>query len=213
MLKTVRLLFTKTGRAKYISHLDLNRMMLRAVRRAGIPLWYTEGFNRHPYITFASPLSLGFESEGELMELRLIEDMPLDEVTARMNAALPDGFRVTETFEAVHKVRDLQLAGYRVEIALPADTVSALLAQPEIPVEKRTKKKTVKTIDIRPAFQNATVTATDGGCLLEVTLPVSSENTVNPTLLITALAAVTGEAPAYAVIRTGLYLADGKDFK
>lgn len=213
MLQTVRLLFTKKGRAKYTSHLDINRMMTRAVRRAGIPLWYTEGFNRHPYLTFASPLSLGFESEGEIMEIRLVEDMPFDQVTTRMNAALPEGFHVLETFEAVHKVRDLQLAGYRLEIALPADTVNALLAQPEILVEKRTKKKTMKTMDIRPAFQNAVVTETDAGCRVEVMLPVSSENTVNPTLLIIALTAKTGEAPAFAVTRTGLYLADGKDFK
>ena len=147
------------------------------------------------------------------MEIRLEEEMPLDEVTARMNAALPDGFCVLETFEAVHKVRDLQLAGYRLEIALPADTVTALLAQPEILVEKRTKKKTLKTIDIRPAFENAVVTATKTGCLVEVQLPVSSENTGNPTLLITALTAVVGESPSFAVTRTGLYLADGKDFK
>ncbi len=213
MLKTVRLLFTKTGRAKYTSHLDINRMMTRAVRRAGIPLWYTEGFNRHPYLTFASPLSLGFESLGEIMEIRLLEDMPFAEVTARMNAALPQGFRVLETFEAVHKVRDLQLAGYRMEIAWPADTVNALLAQPEILVEKRTKKKTMKTIDIRPAFQDAVVSATDEGCCVEVRLPVSSENTVNPTLLITALTAKEGKAPAFSVTRTGLYLADGKEFK
>lgn len=188
-------------------------MMTRAVRRAGIPLWYTEGFNRHPYLTFASPLSLGFESEGEIMEIRLVEDMPLAQVTDRMNAALPEGFRVLETFEAVHKVRDLQLAGYRLEIALPADTVTDLLAQPEILVEKRTKKKTMKTVDIRPAFENAVVTATATGCCVQVQLPVSSENTVNPTLLITALTAKTGETPVYTVTRIGLYLADGKDFK
>ena len=121
MLKTVRLLFSKMGRAKYTSHLDINRMMTRAVRRAGIPLWYTEGFNRHPYLTFASPLSLGFESEGEIMEIRLVEDMPLEEVTARMNTALPEGFFVRETFEAVHKVRDLQWAGYRMELDVPTE--------------------------------------------------------------------------------------------
>lgn len=213
MLKTVRLLFAKQGRAKYTSHLDLNRMMTRAVRRAGIPLWYTEGFNRHPYLTFASPLSLGFESEGEILELRLVEDMPFEEVTARMNAALPEGFRVLETFEAEHKVRDLQLAGYRMEIAASEKTVAELLAQAEILVEKRTKKKTMKTIDIRPAFEKAVVTPTAEGCCVEVVLPVSSENTVNPTLLITALTAKTGESVAFSVTRTGLYLADGKDFK
>ena len=66
---TVRVLFSKTGRARYISHLDLNRAMTRAMRRAEIPLWYTEGFNRHAYLTFAAPLSLGTESVCERMDL------------------------------------------------------------------------------------------------------------------------------------------------
>ena len=68
---TVRIFFSKSGRARYISHLDLNRTMTRAVRRAGLPIWYTEGFSRHPYLTFAAPLSLGFEGERETMDLRL----------------------------------------------------------------------------------------------------------------------------------------------
>lgn len=187
MLKTVRMLFEKRGRAKYISHLDLNRTMIRAVRRAGVPIWYTEGFNRHPYITFAAPLSLGFESVGEIMEMKLTEDMPLDEVTARMNAAMPEGLKVMETFEAVKKVRELQAASYVITLDCPADTVSALLSQSEILVEKRTKKKELKTIDIRPAFENATVTPTDSGCEVKVTLPCNSENTVNPTLFVSAL--------------------------
>ncbi len=51
-MREVRLRFSKTGRLKYISHLDINRAMSRALKRAQIPLWYTEGFNPHPYITF-----------------------------------------------------------------------------------------------------------------------------------------------------------------
>ena len=54
----VRTVFEKKGRAKYISHLDLNRFMMRAFRRSGLPIWYTEGFNPHPYATFALALSL-----------------------------------------------------------------------------------------------------------------------------------------------------------
>ncbi len=205
-MKTVRMLFEKRGRAKYISHLDLNRTMIRAVRRAGIPIWYTEGFNRHPYITFAAPLSLGFESVGELMELKLTEDMPFDEVTARMNAAMPEGLKVVETFEAVKKVRELQAASYVITLDCSADTVSALLAQPEILVEKKTKKKELKTIDIRPAFENVEVAPTDNGCELKVTLPCNSENTVNPTLLLSALEKQTGVFPTVRVLR--LYLLD-----
>lgn len=51
-MREVRLRFSKTGRLKYISHLDINRVMSRALKRAGIPLWYTEGFNPHPYMSF-----------------------------------------------------------------------------------------------------------------------------------------------------------------
>ena len=67
-MRNVRIRFSKTGRARYISHLDLSRVMQRSLRRAGIPLWYTEGFNRHPYVTFAAPLSLGFEGLQETMD-------------------------------------------------------------------------------------------------------------------------------------------------
>lgn len=213
MLKTVRLLFSKTGRAKYISHLDLNKAMIRAIRRAGIPIWYTEGFNRHPYITFAAPLSLGYEGLGEIMELRLIEEMPLDQVTARMNETMPEGLCILETFEAVQKVSQLQQAAYRMTLDCPADEVTALLSQPEILVEKKTKKKTIKTIDIRPAFANATVTAADMGCKMTVILPCGSEGNINPALFLTALEAKLGKAVNSQVVRTGLLSENGKEFR
>ncbi len=212
-MKTVRMKFEKQGRAKYISHLDLNRTMTRAVRRAGIPIWYTEGFNRHPYITFAAPLSLGFESVAELMELKLTEDMPLSEVTARMNAAMPEGLSVVETFEAVKKVRELDSASYVITLNVTADAVNALLAQNEILVEKKTKKKEMKTIDIRPAFENAVVTPTQDGCKLAVTLPCNSENTVNPTLFVSALEKVTGTPLVAQVMRLSLLDKEGNPFR
>ena len=65
-LLRVRAIFEKTGRSKYISHLDLNRCMLRTFRRSGLPIWYTEGFNPHLYYAFALALSLGFESSCEI---------------------------------------------------------------------------------------------------------------------------------------------------
>lgn len=80
--RTIRLVFSKTGRARYMSHLDLNRAMIRALRRAKLPVWYTEGFNRHPYVTFAAPLSLGYEGLHETMDLRLEEDVPMEELVS-----------------------------------------------------------------------------------------------------------------------------------
>ena len=61
-MKNVRVFFEKHGPCKYISHLDTNRVMLRAIGKSRLDIWYTEGFNRHAYITFALPLSLGFAS-------------------------------------------------------------------------------------------------------------------------------------------------------
>ena len=212
-MKTVRVLFSKTGRAKYISHLDLNRTMTRVLRRAAIPLWYTEGFNRHPYITFAAPLSLGFEGLREVMDFRLEEDMPFDEVTARLNAAMPEGLTVLECFEAEMKAGALTAAAYLLDMDCPADPVRALLAQPEIFVEKKTKKKEIKTVDIRPAFADAAVQDDENGCRMTVTLPCGSEGTVNPSLFVSALQKASGREISCRVVRTALFGADGKPFR
>ena len=68
-MQNVRVFFEKTGMTKYISHLDLMRCMTRAIKRAAIPAWYTEGFNPHLFITFALPLTLGVESLCESMDI------------------------------------------------------------------------------------------------------------------------------------------------
>ncbi len=211
MLKTVRVVFSKTGRARFISHLDLVRTMTRVVRRAEIPLWYTEGFNRHPYLTFAAPLSLGFEGLRESMDLRLEEEMPYDELVARLNAALPEGFEVISAAEAVHKVGALTAARYRLRFDCPPEEVASLLAQDEILVEKRTKKKTMKTLDIRPAFADAQVSAYSKGTEMTVTLPVGND-TVNPSLLLQALNAASERKYHLRVLRLDLLTADGKPF-
>ena len=70
MLK-IRTVYEKRGRAKYISHLDLNRCMQRTIRRAGLPIWYSEGFNPRMYLMFPLALSLGFESVCEVMDFNL----------------------------------------------------------------------------------------------------------------------------------------------
>ena len=213
MLKNVRIIFSKTGRAKYVSHLDLVRTMTRAVRRAAIPLWYTEGFNRHPYLTFAAPLSLGYEGLRESMDIRLEEDMDDLVLLARLNAVLPEGIRAVEASEAVAKVKDLTTATYRVTIACAAQTVSELLEAPEILVEKRTKKKTMKTMDIRPYFADAVVGAVGvESCVLTVTLPCGSAENINPGLFLTALEAKIGAAVEAQILRVRLLMADGNEF-
>ena len=212
-MKSVRIVFSKTGRAKYVSHLDLVRAMTRAVRRADIPLWYTEGFNRHPYLTFASPLSLGYEGLRETMDIRMADDFPYDELAARLNAVLPEGLAVISAADVVAKAGDLAAAEYRLTIHLPASVIQDALAANELLVEKRTKKKTMKTIDILPYFKNAVVEAVgENETVVTVSLPSGGNENVNPGLFITALKGVVGADVDAEVLRLRLLLADGSEF-
>ena len=212
-MKSVRIMFSKTGRAKYVSHLDLVRAMTRAVRRADIPLWYTEGFNRHPYLTFASPLSLGYEGLRETMDIRMADDFPYDELAARLNAVLPEGLAVISAADVVAKAGDLAAAEYRLTIHLPAAVIVDALSSGELLVEKRTKKKTMKTIDILPYFKNAGVEAVgENETVVTVALPSGGNENVNPGLFITALKGVVGADVDAEVLRLRLLLADGSEF-
>lgn len=150
--RTIRLVFSKTGRARYMSHLDLNRAMIRALRRAKLPVWYTEGFNRHPYVTFAAPLSLGYEGLHETMDLRLEEDVPMEELVSRLGAVLPEGLRALSAAAAVRKPGEVAAARYELLFSCPACAVRALLERDSLPVQKRTKKKTMRTVDLKPAL-------------------------------------------------------------
>lgn len=206
-------MFSKTGRAKYVSHLDLVRAMTRAVRRADIPLWYTEGFNRHPYLTFASPLSLGYEGLRETMDIRMADDFPYDELATRLNAVLPEGLEVISAADVVAKAGDLAAAEYRLTIHLPAAVIRDALSSGELPVEKRTKKKTMKTIDIFPYFKDAVIeTAGENTTLVTVALPSGGNENVNPGLFITALKGIVGADVDAEVLRLRLLLADGSEF-
>ena len=92
-MKTVRVFFAKEGRLKYISHLDVTRCLARVFKRSRLPIWYTQGFNPHAYLTFALPLPLGVESCCESFDFRLTEEVSCEEVTDRLNAVLPDDLR------------------------------------------------------------------------------------------------------------------------
>ncbi|MEI6578929.1 MAG: TIGR03936 family radical SAM-associated protein, partial [Eubacteriales bacterium] len=144
----LRIWFKKTGNAKYISHLDLNRCMLRAVRRAQIPLWYTEGFNPHPYITFALPMSLGHESEAEPMDIRIEGEMGNDEIKARLTSVMPEGIEITEVCEAQGEAKEICYAEYEIQLGFDnlseaesfAVKAKELLSSGELKAEKLGKQ-------------------------------------------------------------------------
>ena len=208
----MRVLFSKTGQARYISHLDLNRAMIRAVRRAQLPIWYTEGFNRHAYLTFTAPLSLGSESVCERMDMRLCEAVEPRQLCDRLNAVMPEGLRILSAAPAVHKAGDLGFARYRLALPYPKARVEDFLRQETLPVEKKSKKGGFKTVDVRPALQDVTLTETEAGTALEVTLPCGSSDTVSPSLVLSALHAFLDDDADCGITRLQLYTASGEIF-
>ena len=108
MSDKLRLRFEKTGRAVYISHLDLMHTMQRAFNRAGLPLKYSEGFNPHPQIAIALPLSVGTGSLCEIMDFKLKGEADLQELPERLTAVMPEGIRVLEVYEPQRKVAELK---------------------------------------------------------------------------------------------------------
>jgi radical SAM-linked protein len=212
-LQAIRVRFTKRGRSKFISHLDLNRCMLRAIRRAELPVWYTQGFNPHPYITFALPLSIFYESTCEVMDAKLDAELPLEQVKVRLAAQMPEGIEILGVSEPVMKVGDIAFARY--EVTLEFDNRSAaelrdlfdrLLAQESLTIEKTTKHA-VRQVDVKPYLidKNANLTVENGTVRLSLILPAGQDN-LNPSCIgATLLQYAEVEADFESVTRTGIY--------
>ncbi|MBR4626360.1 MAG: TIGR03936 family radical SAM-associated protein [Ruminococcus sp.] len=217
-MQRLRAVFEKTGRAKYISHLDLNRCMLRIFRRSGLPIWYTEGFNPHPYYSFALALSLGFESRCEIMDFNITDDaMSADEIRDRLNTVMPEGMGVVSVAPQVQKITAITHADYSftLETASPdrlkAD-IDRLLSAEEILIEKKTKKG-VRTVDIKPDMQVTDCRVADSGVEMSLRLPAGTQTNYNPTLFFEALKN-TGAEPfePCRICRTAILCADGSNF-
>ena len=112
----IRIVFSKTGYAKYISHLDLTRCMARMFARADVPIWYTEGFNPHPYMVFSAALPIGVYGENELLDIKLNEKCDFTELLDRMNKAAPEGISFKEIYESDKDFKFVDKAIYKIEI-------------------------------------------------------------------------------------------------
>ena len=218
LLIRVRATFEKCGRAKYISHLDLNRCMLRTFRRSRLPIWYTEGFNPHPYYSFALALSLGFESNCEILDFNLNEDIPYDEIKDKLNAVMPEGMRIVKVSEQKQKITAIAKAEYH--FSLISDNIEGLLfavqkliASPEILIEKKTKKG-IKTVDIKPDMEILSCEKAEKSIDISMYLPAGTQTNYNPTLFIEALKKTT-EIPfeVHNIRRTAILCDDNSVFE
>ena len=158
-----RALFEKTGNARYISHLDLMRVFQRAFKRAGLPLTHTQGFNPRPSVSIALPLSLGVESQCELLDFELERPYACAEIREKLNAALIDGVYIREVYEQGQKLKNLALLQSRLVLEYDRhisddaeDVIQSLFSRPELIVEKKGKNGTTQQ-DIIPMLRRLAV--------------------------------------------------------
>ncbi len=190
----VRMFYEKTGMAKFISHLDTVRCITRAMKRAGVPIWYTEGFNPHAFLTFAMPLSLGFESYCETVDFRLTKDVDLAELTEKLNHALPVDITVKKIALPNMSPNDIRWAEYEIIFNNPDELLlnraHSILSADEILVEKKGKqgrKKVAKEVNIKEHIRTYKLKEQDNRLILKTILSSGTSININPMLLIGAL--------------------------
>ena len=160
---TVRISFKKMNEASYISLLDMQRVMQRVLKRSGLPVWHTLGFNPHIYMTFACPLSLGQESRCECVDVKTEAENPdFAQWQTALNAIVPAGIEVYRVEPVKMKADAIAYACYRIRY--PADAAEKLAqynALDSLPVEKKSKRG-VKMVEMKEYVPTLEL-ETDGG--------------------------------------------------
>ena len=211
-MKNVRIYFKKIGRLKFVSHLDMTRVMSRLIKKSGIPVWYTEGFNRHIYMNFALPLSLGFEGHYEVMDIRLNDDnYPDSEVLSRLQAVSPEGLEFFGISEPIKQTKDIGFAEYLLNLhEFDDDTLNSLeefLSKDSVLCLKKGKKGKVKEVDIIPKIKSWELKDK----ILKLCLVAGSEDNLNPTLIMDTFFGDT-KALFYSVTRSAVFDKNGEKY-
>lgn len=185
MFKDMRVQFIKSGDAIYFSHLDLQRVMQRALRRSGISYWSTGGFSPHPYCIFAQPLSLGFESKGELFDFRLLEgaDFNPDD----LKKVFPDSLKIVDIYEPSAPFKEIIFATYEILLETNHDAKGIQKAfDSPLMVMKKTKRSE-KEVDIRDFIRRIIFNDANGGVKITCDVATGNDKTLNPNYIAEAL--------------------------
>lgn len=222
----LRVKFKKTGKLQYISHLDLVRTMQKVIVRAGLPLWYTEGFNPKPKMVFAAPLSIGTESLTEFVDIRLFERMDVNEAMLRLNENMTSEMQVLEAYYPESKLTDLKWLSYSIVIKtnfaseiLAKQCENALLAE-TVEIKKKTKSGNEATVNIRPLIKSVSVMFDGEYIRIFCTLSADASAFLNPEYVVKALSERCGilsdpdlTKEYYSIMRENAYLGDMTEFR
>ncbi|MBE6648558.1 MAG: DUF2344 domain-containing protein [Ruminococcaceae bacterium] len=200
----VRVFFKKKGKLKYISHLDLMRAVTRALLRSELPIVYTEGFNPHPKLVFALPLSIYQESEYEIFDIAVEDGVSYETVFEKLKTVFPVGFEIFKVAPPVEKLKNLGFAKYHIELksSLKAEDIENKLAG-ALPVMKKSKSKT-EMVDIKPLIKEYKVNEDGSFDVLVVSMP---QTILNPSYVVAALGDGVEDSQ---ITRLCLYTTDGK---
>lgn len=203
--------FEKGVRLRHIGHLDIQRAMMRALRRSGLPVAYSKGFNPHILLTFASALSTGAAGKKEILDVTMAQEVTPEEFVQKMNRALPPDMQLSfaRMLDDRHPalMAQVQAADYTLEIAdqVAADkmiaAIPAFLEQESILAMRRTKSG-MKETDIRPLMMSLTGEKN----ALHAVVTLTDTLACKPDMLLTALSSFAGmeNAPETLVIRNEL---------
>lgn len=208
-----RITFSKYDRAVFISHLDLMRTMQRAFKRADLPIWYTQGFNPHAYIMFPLALSLGISSDVEIMDASLTEDITCDDVTKRLNSALPTGLKIIKTALPVNKHTAIKKAEYEIILSAAQRDFNEFISREKIEIKKKSKKSSEKLIDIKPDIELLGINTKDEEISICVRLPAGCDLNINPSVLLEAFSEFTGKVYTAKISRTRILDSNGEEYR
>ncbi len=206
----IRVVWQKTGNARYVSHLDTQRTITRALTRSGLPLYYSQGFNPHIKLVFALPISIYQECLYDVFDISLVEDMPMSDVLSALKKAMPECMQVVSVARPLKKLKDLADAEYiiKLDTDMSTEELEAAFAG-EVCVEKKTKKQTSVT-NIKPMIKSVKAAVLEDKKVLYAVLSAAPNEYLNPKYLVDFL----GErVKSDSIVRTALLDKDGKLLK
>ena len=193
-----RITFEKAGAARFIGHLDLQSLFQKAIKRAKLPIAYSEGFNPHQLLSFAAPLPLGMASKAEILEIFLIHEMPVFDIITVLNSQMPSGLSVigVQEVSAIGKSAAalVRKAVYSITFSdsLDLDEIVNRVMKSESIEVKRKSKKGMAVIDIRADIFSLHVASQRS---LHAVLACGSERNLKPEILVNYLLEVSEKAP------------------
>ena len=204
-MSTHRIKFAKRGSLIFVSHLDFAHSFTRALKRAELPIKYSEGFSPHPKQVFALPLSVGMVGENELCDITLTEEFTHEEVKARLEKAFTHEIEIKEVFSPEMKMGKVKSAKYVLvfdELSMGDDKLKDALSNLS-PVMKTTKSGKEKELDIKSMVYGSDVKTEGGKTVIDLTLAASGDSYLNPDLVLVSLRSSGLDIPdEYDITRT-----------